>query len=105
MSFAGEVIHVLSIDEEEIEWGFVGKEKRMSISEIAAFYWDDADAFTFLILRKDGKQVRLPYMENVVSYKSRGALLAFLRSAFPSIQINGSIDIKTQQDAALQVEK
>lgn len=102
MATGGALVHVLSISEEEIEWGFVGREKRLSMSDVEEIYWDDTDGFTFTITKADGKRVRLPYIENVVSYKSRGQLLSFLRSTFPDIRISGSIDKKTEQDAAGQ---
>jgi len=103
MASGGALTHVFSISEEEIEWGFVGREKQLSISEVAEIYWDDTDGFTFLITRKDGSRVRLPYIENVVCPKSRGKLLAFLRKALPGIRISGCIAKETERDAASQL--
>lgn len=100
MATRGSIIHVLSIDEAEIEWGFMGKEKRLPISEVAEIYWDDTDGFTFLIARRDGKRIRFPYIENVVSRKSRGILLAYLRQDHPDIPISGVVDIGTEKDAS-----
>ena len=102
MATGGALTHVFSITKDEIEWGFVGKEKRLVVSEVEEIYWDDTDGFNFTITKKDGVRVRFPYMENVVSHKSRGKLLAFLRSTFPEIRVVGSIDKKTEQDAADQ---
>jgi hypothetical protein len=96
---SGALIHVFSMDEDELEWGFVGREKRIALSEIAKIYWDDTDGFTFVVHLTDGKRIRFPYLQNVVSYQSRGELLAFLRSNFPAIPISGSIDAKTKQAA------
>jgi hypothetical protein len=98
MATGGALIHVFSVSEDEIEWGFVGREKRLAMSDVKEIYWDDTDGFNFTITKTDGGRVRLPYIENVVSYKSRGRLLAFLRSTFPDIQISGSIDKRTEQD-------
>ena len=95
----GALVHVFSIDEEYIEWGFVGLEKRVSVSEIAQIYWDDTDGFTFVIHLTDGTRIRFPYMVNVVSYKSRGDLLAFLRRNLPAVPITGSIDTNTERAA------
>lgn len=64
---------------------------------------DDTDGFTFTITRKDGSHVRMPCIGNVVSPKSRGSLLAFLRSKLPEIRISGSIAKKTLQDAEDQL--
>jgi uncharacterized membrane protein YhdT len=99
MATSGALVHVLSIDEEDLEWGFVGREKRVSVSEISQIYWDDSDGFTFVVTLTDGTRIRFPYMSNVVSYKCRGVLLAFLRSNFPGVPISGSIDAKTEQAA------
>lgn len=98
----GALIHVFSVNEDEIEWGFVGREKRLAISDVKEIYWDDTDGFNLTITKTDGGRVRLPYIENVVSYKSRGRLLAFLRSTFPDIQISGRIDKRTEQAAPEQ---
>lgn len=100
MTAGGALTHVFSINEDEIEWGFVGKEKQLATADVEEIYWDDTDGFTFLITRKDGSRVRFPYMQNVVGPKSRGKLLAFLRRAFPEIRITGRIEKKTEQDAA-----
>ncbi len=99
MATSGALVHVFSIDEEDLEWGFVGREKRVSVAEIAQIYWDDTDGFTFVIHLTDGTRIRFPYIDTVVSYKSRGDLLAFLRSTLPDIPITGSIDTKTEQAA------
>jgi hypothetical protein len=99
MATSGTLIHVFSIDEEDVEWGFVGREKRVSVSEIAQIYWDDTDGFTFVIHLTDGTRIRFPYMVNVVSYNSRGDLLAFLSSNLPTVPITGNIDTKTRQAA------
>jgi hypothetical protein len=99
MATGGALTHVFSINGDEIEWGFVGREKRLSVSDVEEFYWDDTDGFTFLVIQKDGTRVRLPYIESVISYKSRGRLLAFLRSNLPTIRITGSIDKKTELEA------
>ena len=96
----GVFVHVLSISEEEIEWGFMGREKRLPMSDVKEIYWDDTDGFNFTITKTDGGRVRFPYMEIVVSGKSRGRLLTFLRTTFPGIRISGSIDRKTEQEAA-----
>lgn len=77
----------------------MGREKRVSVSEIAQIYWDDTDGFTFVIHLLDGTRIRFPYIETVVSYKSRGDLLAFLRDTLPDVPITGSIDTKTEQAA------
>ena len=98
----GTLTHIFSITEEEIEWGFIGKEKRLSMSEVDEIYWDDTDGFSFTITKKNGERVRLPYIENVIAPKSRGKLLFFIRSLFPEVSIAGCIDSKTEQDAALQ---
>jgi hypothetical protein len=100
MTSGGAFTHVFSINEDEIEWGFVGREKQLATAEVEEIYWDDTDGFTFLVTRKDGSRVRFPYIQNVVGHHSRGKLLAFLRSALPEIRITGSIDRKTEQDAA-----
>ena len=82
-------VHVLSMTASEIEWGFMGDEKRLEVSEVSSFYWDDTDSFHFSIFRKDGKQVRLPYIETVVPHKSRGIFLAFLRNNYPENSVRG----------------
>jgi hypothetical protein len=99
MATSGALTHVFSVDGDEIAWGFVGREKRLAVSDVEEFYWDDTDGFTFLVIQKDGTRVRLPYIESVISYKSRGRLLAFLRSNLPTIRISGSIDKKTELEA------
>ena len=71
----------------------------MVLSDVEEIYWDDTDGFNFTVTKKDGVRIRFHYIENVVFYKSRGKLLAFLRSTFPEIRILGSIDKKTEQDA------
>jgi hypothetical protein len=96
MATGGSLIHVFSVSEDEIEWGFVGREKRLAMSDVKEIHWDDTDGFNFTITKTDGGQVRLPYIENVVSYKSRSRLLAFLRSTFPDIRISGNIDKRTE---------
>jgi hypothetical protein len=100
MMSRGALTHVFSINGDEMEWGFVGREKQLATADVQEIYWDDTDGFTFLITRKDGSRVRFPYIQNVVAQNSRGKLLAFLRSAFPEIRITGNIDRKTEQDAA-----
>jgi hypothetical protein len=97
MATGGALTHILSITEDRIEWGFIGREKQLELSEVEEIYWDDTDGFTFTITKKDGSRVRLPYIENVVPHKSRGSLLAFLRNVHPQIRLSGSIDKKTEQ--------
>lgn len=96
---SGALIHVFSMDEDELEWGFVGREKRIALSEIAKIYWDDTDGFTFVVHLTDGTRIRFPYLQNVVSYQSRGELLAFLRNHLPDAPITGNIDTRTRQAA------
>lgn len=102
MATGGALIHVFSVSDDEIEWGFVGREKRLAMADVKEIYWDDTDGFSFVITTTDGERVRLPYIENVVSYKSRGRLLAFLRSTFADIRFSGSIDKRTEREAAEQ---
>jgi hypothetical protein len=100
MTTGGASTHVFSITDVEIEWGMLGKEKRLPMSELAAVYWDEVDGFTLVMTRKDGTRIRFPDIQTVVPLNSRGSLLAFLRMAHPTIPISGHIDPKTEQNAA-----
>ena len=91
---------MLSMTESEIEWGVMGEEKRLEVSEISSFYWDDTDGFHFSIFRKDGKQVRLPYIETVEPHKSRGIFLAFLRNNYPENSVRGVFTKEVEKAAA-----
>lgn len=102
MATGGALTHVFSVSKDEVEWGFIGREHRLAMSDVKEIYWDDTDGFNLTMTKTDGGRVRLPYIENVVSYSSRGRLLAFLRNTFPEIRISGNIDKRTEQDAAGQ---
>jgi len=99
MTTGGAVTHVFSINDAELEWGLMGREKRLPVGELASVYWDETDGFTLMVTRKDGTRVRFPYIESVVPMKSRGQLLAFLRVVHPKIPISGRIHPQTEQDA------
>ncbi|MEM6656142.1 MAG: hypothetical protein AAF596_10085 [Planctomycetota bacterium] len=100
MITGGARTHVFTVTEDEIEWGFMGDEKRIAIASVREFYWSDDDGFTFSIINQDGKRHYVPYIEHVIAYKKRGRLLAFLRRVHPQIPITGSIDSRTEQTAA-----
>lgn len=100
MTTGGSITHVFSITDVELEWGILGKEKRLPMSELAAVYWDEVDGFTLVMTRKDGARIRFSDIECLVPLNSRGSLLAFLRMAHPTIPISGHIDPKTEQNAA-----
>lgn len=80
---------IFSMDENEVEYGFMGNETKIAIPDIRHFYWDDTDNFTFSITCKDGSKHRMPYIETAVPHKRRPQLLAYLRSAHPDIPIRG----------------
>jgi hypothetical protein len=99
ISLTSPLIHIFSIDPDEIEWGFVGKEKQMKISELSDIYWEDFDGFTLILTSNTGKKIRMPYIMNVVSHKSRGALFAHLQTHHAEILTVRGIDPRTEEDA------
>lgn len=80
---------IFSIDENEVEYGILGHQNKIAISDIRHFYWDDTDNFNFSITCKDGEKHRILYIETSVPHKRRPQLLAYLRSAHPDIPIRG----------------
>jgi len=99
ISTTSPLIHIFSIDLDEIEWGFVGKEKQMKISELSDIYWEDFDEFTLILTSKTGKKIRMPYITNVVSHKSRGKLFAHLQTHHAKILTVMGVDPRTEEDA------
>ncbi len=91
MMSGGSLTHVFSIDREKVIWGFIGKEKELNISEVKTIYWNDSDGFTMNMSKYDGSIIRFPYIETVVSYKSKGELLKFLRTTLSAIPIDGHV--------------
>ena len=83
----GAITHVFSVDEEFIEWGFLGKEVREPIKSLEGIYWNESDGLTCVLHFRDGRRVRLPYIENVLSHKSRAAFLGFMAAHHPSIPV------------------
>jgi hypothetical protein len=84
------VIHVLSVDDEAIEWGFIGKEERALLKDVARLYFNDGgDSLTCALHFRDGKKTRLPYIESVLgSHKSQKAFIEFMTTHHPEIPIS-----------------
>ncbi|BCU78696.1 hypothetical protein llg_34110 [Luteolibacter sp. LG18] len=82
---------VFSIDEHEITWGQFGKERTLPIEQVRRFHWNDSDGFNFCIITKQGERIPLYVLETVLSYQSRPALLEFLRTAHPDLEIEGCV--------------
>ncbi len=94
------LIHVFSLDQHKVVWGFMGKEKQLDIQDVTQIYWDDSDSFQLQMTTKEGAQVRFPYIANVVGFKSRPELLRFFKTNLPAIPLGGHID-KATEEAAL----
>ena len=100
MMTGGGLVHVLSIDRETFEWGYRGKEQSLPMAEVRSIHWDDTDGFTFVVDLKDGKRIRMLFMESVVPAACRGRFLRFLRTNFPAIEIRGVVSPATERAAA-----
>ena len=85
----GPCIHVIAFELDQITWGYAGKEKVLSISEVASIHWSiDMDNELHLSLRKrDGKRVCFYYIDTLVGRKDRPAFLEFLRNRYAMIPL------------------
>lgn len=90
MATAGATTHIFSINETHIEWGFLGKEKQILLTDIAAIYWNETDGLTLNVNKTNGDLIRFPYIETIVSHKSRASLLTAIQNALPTIKISGN---------------
>ena len=51
LHLGGPITHVFSITDAEVEWGVMGREKKLPMDQIAEVYWDERDGFTLLLIR------------------------------------------------------
>ncbi|MGB0990938.1 MAG: hypothetical protein ACPG32_00540 [Akkermansiaceae bacterium] len=96
MATKGAVVHVFSMDNDEIQWGFLGKEKSIPVRSVSSIHWSEVEGFGLLLNTSEGR-IRLPYIENALSVSGRAELLAYLRTNHRSIEIDGYIDPKTEK--------
>lgn len=88
----GPMIHVLTFEQDQVTWGYAGKEKSIDIADVESIRWAvDLDGELHLSLRtRKGKRVAFPYIDTLVNYKHRPILLAYLQNRYPKIQIEVS---------------
>jgi hypothetical protein len=79
--------HVLSIDENDFCWGFLGREKRIPVKDLKELHWIEMDGLYASIVTKDDRKFSLPYIENVLSLKSRQAFLDYMKAYQQHIRI------------------
>jgi hypothetical protein len=83
----GTLTHVLSIDENEFRWGFIGYEKSIPVKDLKEIHWIEMDGLHVSIITKYNQKFRMPYVENVLSSKSRVAFLDYMKANHQNIRI------------------
>lgn len=88
----GPLIHVLTLDAEEIVWGYLGKEERLPVEWLASIDWhvDSDNALTLSLRTHEGKRKSIVYIDYLVPRKSRPKLLAFLKANYPDAALSVS---------------
>jgi hypothetical protein len=86
LASATAVIHVLSVDDEAIEWGVMGKEERSLLCDVARIYFYDSEGLTCVLHFRDGKKARMPYIESLLgSRKSQREFVEYMTTHHPEI--------------------
>lgn len=85
----GPMIHVLTFEQDQVTWGYAGREKSIDMDDVISIRWAvDLDGELQLSLRKrNGKRVAFPYIDTLVSRKHRPVLLAYLKNRYPAIDL------------------